>query len=362
MRRFFKKYFIPHTDNDFRPHILQRAALIGILLFVVVSFTASNLQSLFVISSDWFISTILPAVIIDLTNEERTDGSLSGLTRSPLLDEAARLKAEDMAANEYFSHDSPEGVTPWYWFREVGYTYTYAGENLAVHFTDSGEVVDAWMDSPGHRRNILDEHYTEIGIGTAKGSYKGFPTVFVVQLFGQPVDQEKLRAVTEAEEIALGVATEEAEDIIEQKDATSTEDVTYEEKSAEQDVSTTSLDSVEVALVTEVVSKEGGNRVVYSGLATTSRFAALGVAEAAGTTPKTPQSNFFTRLLSQPRTLLGLFYSLLASFIFMALVVSIVVEWRKQHPMQIAYGTALVLLMAGVLHIHNLLQAGALVI
>lgn len=64
--------------------------------------------------------------------------------------------------------------------------YAHAGENLAVHFTDSSEVVDAWMDSPSHRANIVNAQYAEIGVGTARGTFEGFETVFVVQLFGTP--------------------------------------------------------------------------------------------------------------------------------------------------------------------------------
>ena len=127
------------------------------------------------------------AVIVDLTNENREESHVGLLERSTVLDEAARQKAEHMAEGSYFAHNSPDGVTPWYWFDKVGYQYAYAGENLAVHFTDSGEVVKAWMDSPGHRANILSEDYREIGIGTAKGEYQGFPTVFVVQMFGTPL-------------------------------------------------------------------------------------------------------------------------------------------------------------------------------
>jgi hypothetical protein len=104
-----------------------------------------------------------------------------------LLEAAARAKAEDMAAKSYFAHTSPEGRTPWYWLDLVGYKYAYAGENLAVDFDDSTDVTNAWMNSPGHRANIMSERYTEIGIATARGSFEGHPTVFVVQFFGRPV-------------------------------------------------------------------------------------------------------------------------------------------------------------------------------
>jgi hypothetical protein len=95
-----------------------------------------------------------------------------------------------MAKEGYFAHDSPSGVTPWEWFDEVEYTYETAGENLAIDFSDSDAVVDAWMDSRLHRENILEEDFTEIGIATARGEYEGRETVFVVQMFGTPDERE----------------------------------------------------------------------------------------------------------------------------------------------------------------------------
>ncbi len=97
------------------------------------------------------------------------------------------MKADDMATKGYFAHTSPEGLTPWYWFAQVGYNYTYAGENLAINFNESKDVDTAWLASPTHRANILNSHYTEIGIATAQGMYKGVQATFVVQMFGTPV-------------------------------------------------------------------------------------------------------------------------------------------------------------------------------
>jgi hypothetical protein len=97
------------------------------------------------------------------------------------------MKADDMAAKSYFAHTSPEGIDPWYWFNQAGYKFTYAGENLAVDFSDSSAVNTAWMNSPTHRANLLDQHYTEIGIATADGMYQGHMTTFVVEEFGTPL-------------------------------------------------------------------------------------------------------------------------------------------------------------------------------
>ncbi len=117
--------------------------MLGMLCLVVLSFTATNILSLVWMGSQWMVSTVLPAVIVELTNQEREQGSLAELRRNPLLDEAARMKAEHMAQNQYFAHYSPDGVSPWFWFGRAQYNFVHAGENLAIHFTDSEEVVNA---------------------------------------------------------------------------------------------------------------------------------------------------------------------------------------------------------------------------
>jgi len=91
-----------------------------------------------------------------------------------------------MADFGYFAHTSPEGKTPWYWIEQVGYQYQYAGENLAINFSDSEDVVKAWMESASHRANITKDKYTEIGTGVATGVYKGRETVFVAQVYANP--------------------------------------------------------------------------------------------------------------------------------------------------------------------------------
>lgn len=177
---------LPTPQNDHRPHALQRAAIAGMACLVVLSFLAANAQALLWQSSSWLVGTVLPAVVVDLTNDARHDLAEPTLKRSALLDQAATLKAQHMADHVYFAHYSPTGESPWYWFDKVGYQFVHAGENLAIHFTDSTAVVDAWLQSPAHRANIVNENYTEIGVGTAKGMYEGYETVYVVQLFGTP--------------------------------------------------------------------------------------------------------------------------------------------------------------------------------
>lgn len=165
--------------------ILGAASVITTAALVISIFVASSLDVVIIRSEQY--ASVLAGVLVDLANDDRADNRLDGLTINPVLTEAAQLKANDMAAKGYFAHTSPEGVDPWHWFDEVGYEYSYAGENLAVDFNDSSAVNTAWMNSPTHRANLLDQHYTEIGIATAEGFYQGRPTTFVVQAFGTPL-------------------------------------------------------------------------------------------------------------------------------------------------------------------------------
>lgn len=189
MITWFKKHFIPHRGNQHRPHFLRakntRTVLLAVLVFEMILFLLPTLTYV-----RWTAKTnvaeVLPAVISDLTNQEREQSHLSALKVSSLLTEAAQEKAQDMAQNTYFAHVSPQGKTPWHWLSQVGYQYEYAGENLAINFADSADVTEAWMNSPTHRANIVKGVYTEIGTGIAYGTYQGRSTIFVVQMYANP--------------------------------------------------------------------------------------------------------------------------------------------------------------------------------
>lgn len=190
MKPFFKKlrnHLIPHKENNYEPHLLRHRSMLVVFLAVVVIELLFLVQVFIVFDKTKFLATVLPAVLTSLTNEKREASSAPLLKRNDFLQKAAQLKADDMAAGGYFAHVSPDGKSPWYWLDQVGYRYSYAGENLAVNFFESVDVVKAWMDSPAHRKNIIKKEFSEIGIGVASGIYEGKNTVFVVQFFGRPV-------------------------------------------------------------------------------------------------------------------------------------------------------------------------------
>ncbi len=186
MRKHLKNYLIPHDGNDHRPHLLRKTSVVVLGVIILALFGLSLFRGLVVNRSNHFTAAVLPAVMINITNEDRSDEGLTELVVNPVLTEAARMKAEHMAKYSYFAHVSPDGLDPWYWFYRAGYTFTDAGENLAVNFSDSEDVVKAWMNSPGHRANILNGKFTEIGIAAVRGTYKGKNTIFIVQMFGRP--------------------------------------------------------------------------------------------------------------------------------------------------------------------------------
>lgn len=185
MKKVVKNVFYPHYENNHKPYFWHP---ISVTFFVLAIVFISGLLLIKnnSINEDSLLGDIRSGVLIAFTNEERKDEGLSELIENETLNEAARLKAQDMTSKGYFAHYSPDGSSPWVWFDEAGYEYDKAGENLAVNFNDSKAVVNAWMNSPAHRANIVKDGYTEIGIGISEGTYKGKKATFVVQLFAKP--------------------------------------------------------------------------------------------------------------------------------------------------------------------------------
>lgn len=184
---------LPRIDNDHRPYALRHGSLsfisallltIKIATVVVVGFTPSEAQ----------LSTITTNRIIQLTNQERVKAGLNELSTNSALTKAAQLKSEDMLNHQYFAHISPSGVTPWFWMAKTGYTYQIAGENLAIDFNEAEDVVQAWLNSPSHRDNMLRPDYAETGVAVATGQFEGGISTIVVHMFGKPVAIQPITA------------------------------------------------------------------------------------------------------------------------------------------------------------------------
>lgn len=107
--------------------------------------------------------------VVELTNQERTRRGLAPLTLNLDLNDAAEKHSQDMATKNYFSHQGLDGAQPWDRMRSEGYTYSRAAENIAFGQTTPQQVVNDWMNSPGHQRNILDPNLKDIGVGYYNG-------------------------------------------------------------------------------------------------------------------------------------------------------------------------------------------------
>lgn len=396
--------------HRFAPDPFQRSALSLMAVLVVLTFFAANLQAMLWQSSDWLVSTVLPAVVIELTNDERADLDAPPLVRNETLNAAAQLKAQHMARNEYFSHYSPDGVSPWYWFDEAGYVYAHAGENLAIHFTDSSEVVEAWMNSPTHRENIVSSQYTEIGVGTAKGEFDGYDTVYVVQLFGtpgitapnvvetptpdatelalatppQPVNEPVAEAPVETSVNEPVILAETDPVLVPESEPIATEPATEplvpdsvnEEvvSAVEPVVATESPEPVETAVAADelsvrtaldepaaapVASQPADVVVVRSPLiATSSGLAVANFTQA----NDSHAGNTRASLATQPGTFLQLVYLLFGMLVLFLLTTSIVLEARQLHYIQVGYSFMLLIGMGGLWFLHTLMIEGAVIL
>ncbi len=164
--------------------------------------------------------------IIRYTNNERKKAGLEPLSPQKKLSASALKKANDMLDRQYFEHTSLDGKIAVDLVKEKGYIFQIVGENLALgDFGSDKRLVDAWMNSPTHRENILNAKFTELGIGIVKGDYKGSTVWLAVQHFGKPlpvcptvsqdikriIDSEKFKLEGEEQELQYMASEIEAD-------------------------------------------------------------------------------------------------------------------------------------------------------
>lgn len=169
--------------------LTRKLVIWNLVIFVLVKvvFSYSGFQLANLVSQ---IELFSSQDIVAQTNVERKANNLPPLRTSSRLDLAAEEKLKDMIQDGYFAHISPDGTTPWFWIKNAAYQYIYAGENLAIGFTDAKEAVEAWMNSPSHKANLLNNKYEEIGVAVGQASnINGYSGILVVQMFGKPIIQ-----------------------------------------------------------------------------------------------------------------------------------------------------------------------------
>lgn len=310
--KFLKKIFIPNEHNEYHPHLLHTAGVASLFVIIVALFGVVTFQKYTFVGQTYsnYLASVLPSVLVDLANTNRGT-TLALLTPNPLLEQAAQAKANDMASKGYFAHTSPDGRSPWYWFDQAGYKYAYAGENLAINFTDSTQVNNAWMNSPLHRANILNGNFTEIGIATAQGTYQGRPTTFVVQEFGKPMK-------TTPTTVAGATRTATSSQIVR---------------------ATTTSPVAAPATSTNVTT-----------------FASTTVLGASATTPSAPQLQYATPLeymITNPSNIFQTMYLVIASIVALCLVLMIAIKPSRKNTAHILYAIGLLVLIASLLFIYK---------
>ncbi len=343
VRRTFKKYFIPHEENDHRPHILRARSVAFVLVVALAVEGVLWLGTSQLAPRSRLFGIIVANTLVDETNQSRVANGDAALAVSPLLTVAAQKKANDMVANNYFAHTSPSGLSPWYWFEQVGYGFTYAGENLAVNFSDSQDVTNAWMNSPEHRANILNADFTQIGMATATGTFEGHPAVYVVELFGTPAPAAppaetpvafvNTAAAAGVKNVVVTIKTSPAPPVKVLSQTSSSNETFVAVKGAE----------------TQVVA--GASTTATSSTVTAPVLAPVGVAGGASEAVL-PQTNPIQSAAANPRAVINDIYLAVIAIFALALGINIFVKIRIQHP-QVIFGGMLVILVAGLLIILN---------
>lgn len=190
-----KNCLVPNKNNSYKAYLLRKTAIV---IYSVILLLVNTFGSVFGIEQAQ-ASTITPENIMALTNAERVNLGLSTLSYNAQLSSAALAKANDMFEKQYWDHFGPNGETPWQFIRGAGYSYIYAGENLAKGFKTSESVVEAWMASPTHKANIVNSNYRDIGVAVVEGILQGKQTILVVQMFGTLPGQVESATITNSQ-------------------------------------------------------------------------------------------------------------------------------------------------------------------
>ena len=185
--RYKKQHGLHHSKS--RHYLKVYYPYLPVIAVVILGISAS----LFIIAHKSISSpaSISQSNLLSETNTERQLNNEKPLTLNSALSVAAQLKANDMVKNNYWSHISPKGLTPWSILLSLGYRFQSAGENLAYGFNNSVSVLQAWMSSSGHRSSILNTNYQQVGFGIAHSNNyqnKG-PETVIVAIYATPAGQ-----------------------------------------------------------------------------------------------------------------------------------------------------------------------------
>lgn len=173
------------TFHNLGSHVAKKIAVFSVIFSLLIVFGFKSLYFNTTEASSIYIPSDEERVY-NLTNSERLKNGSGPLAWDYSLYLAARAKANHMFKHDYFEHIAPDGTTPWDFIEGSGYSYLVAGENLAIDFYSFSDLMNAWMNSPKHKDNILDQEFVNIGVAVVRGDFDGRETIIVVQMFGYP--------------------------------------------------------------------------------------------------------------------------------------------------------------------------------
>ncbi len=327
--RKIKDFLIPHEGNEFKPHFF-REYMLGIVSIIVIFLAGASFSGSLYIRNSGLTAAVLPAVLVDLTNNDRVSIGEPELNVSQELEYAAKLKAEDMSENQYFAHVSPTGVTPWYWMKKANYSFIYAGENLAIDFTESSDVSRAWMNSPKHKQNILDKRFTDIGIAAKEGILNGKPTVFVVQMFGKPVFVESNNIqINELDKSEIKI-----------------ESLLASNNKEEGVVKGEVIETPKVEII------ENGNDLIVAKNLEVEDSSSI-ILNESNTTAKTNSPSLIQKEVYKTSLYVYYIYKFMLYAAILAMFIFVGVEYKKQHPKNIIYGIIVISLIFILFYINQ---------
>jgi len=246
----FMDYFIPHDGNNHKPKILRAKPLLIIVIFSILLKLGVMGYLFFIYPNMAKMQTEIVSEILTLTNQDRQDNNLPSFEINPVLSSSALAKANDMIANNYFSHYGPDGKKPWDWINRGEYAYLNIGENLAMNFSTANSAHLALMQSPLHKKNILNNNYQEIGLAVVSGEIDGKSTTILVELFGSRKRIEESVEMTEKEDktvVALAETQEtEVRVLASEKTEPKKEEIIKEEVLADEEINISGEKVIEI--------------------------------------------------------------------------------------------------------------------
>ena len=204
-------FLLPRESNNHKAKVLHPSSLIVLAALVLVFQSVIDYLPKIRPSILGYASNISIQEVVNLTNQKRSEAGLSALSLNQTLSGAAYTKGRDMIDKDYWAHVAPDGTQPWKFFSQFGYKYRYAGENLARDFSNANDAVNAWMNSPTHKDNILNPKYKEIGIGITEGDLAGSDTTIIVQFFGATYSDKVTQPLADSGKSVVNIATSKPE-------------------------------------------------------------------------------------------------------------------------------------------------------